>query len=53
MTPALTSVPIAMPAMRRQTAVAIAQPGRAIPLAQTVFDFARAWLAQAGGHGGV
>ncbi|WP_074012404.1 LysR family transcriptional regulator substrate-binding protein [Candidatus Sodalis sp. SoCistrobi] len=33
MTPALRSIPIAMPAMRRQTAVAIAQTGRAIPLA--------------------
>lgn len=53
MTPALTSIPIAMPAMRRQTAVAITQTGRAIPLAQTLFDFARAWLAREGGHGGV
>ncbi|CAJ0991784.1 LysR family transcriptional regulator [Sodalis praecaptivus] len=51
MTPALTTIPLAMPAMKRQTAMAIAANGRAIPLAQTVFDFARVWLAQQGVDG--
>ncbi|MFT4464729.1 MAG: substrate-binding domain-containing protein [Sodalis sp. (in: enterobacteria)] len=51
MTPALTTIPIAMPTMKRQTAMAIAAPGRAIPLAQVVFDFGRAWLAQHGVDG--
>lgn len=53
MTPALTSTSIAMLAMKRQTALVIAQTGRAIPLGQTVFDFTRVFWRRRGGDGAV
>ena len=45
MTPELRSAPIALPAMKRQSALVIADPARATPLAKTFFSFASAWLA--------
>ncbi len=46
MTPELRARAIALPAMKRQGAIAIAEAGRATPLAAALFDFARGWLAQ-------
>jgi len=31
--------------MKRQSAIVIAEPGRAMPLAKSFFSFARLWLA--------
>ncbi|TCL02496.1 LysR family transcriptional regulator [Sodalis ligni] len=45
MTPDLLSAPIRLPAMKRQGAVVVAEPGRATPLAKTLFAFAAVWLA--------
>ncbi|HEY0210601.1 LysR family transcriptional regulator [Acerihabitans sp.] len=46
MTPDLRSVLISLPPMKRQSAIVITQAGRATPLAGTLFEFAREWLAQ-------
>lgn len=45
MTPDLMMIPISLPAMKRQSAIVIAQNGRATPLATTLYQFAADWLA--------
>jgi len=46
MTPDLRTRTLDLPAMTRQSAIVIAETGRATPLATTVFGFARLWLAK-------
>ncbi|WP_413730472.1 LysR family transcriptional regulator [Sodalis sp. RH22] len=46
MTPELRSALISLPVMKRQSAIVITEAGRATPLARTLFEFAREWLAQ-------
>src|SRR5476651_1972780 len=46
LTPDLRARALVLPAMKRQSAVVIAETGRATPLASTLFGFARLWLAQ-------
>ncbi|MEA9389400.1 LysR family transcriptional regulator [Acerihabitans sp. TG2] len=46
MTPDLHTRTLTLPAMKRQSAIVIAETGRATPLATTLFGFARLWLAK-------
>jgi len=45
MTPELIARRMTLPVMKRQGAIVIAEPGRAMPLAKSFFSFARLWLA--------